>query len=115
MKMPFTYILLSCISTIALYANAQQPANAEGFITAGHLRVHFSQYGKGQPLFFIHAGYLDSKMWNEQVNFFSKYYRVILFDLPHHGETSGNDTTILIADVFKTVMDSLHITQASFV
>src|SRR4051812_37514683 len=98
------YLIALSFCIITLCSNAQPVT--EGFIAAGHLRVHFSQYGKGQPLFFIHAGYLDSKMWNEQVNFFSKYYRVILFDLPHHGETSGNDTTILIADVFKTVMDS---------
>ena len=115
MKVPFKYILLCCMCSITLYANAQRAAGKEGFITAGHLKVHYTEYGKGQPLFFIHAGYLDSRMWNKQVDFFSKYYRVILFDLPHHGETSGNDTTTLIADVFKTVMDSLHIAQASFV
>jgi len=114
-KLPYIYILLYCICAIALYGYAQQPANSEGFIMAGHLKVHYTEYGKGQPLFFVHAGYLDSKMWNKQVDFFSKYYRVILFDLPHHGETLGNDTTILIADVFKRVMDSLHIAQASFV
>jgi pimeloyl-ACP methyl ester carboxylesterase len=40
---------------------------------------------------------------------------VITIDLPSHGKTLGSDTTFLMSDVLKAVMDSLRISKASFV
>jgi pimeloyl-ACP methyl ester carboxylesterase len=52
-------------------------------------------------------------MWAEQVKALSQHFKVITADLPYHGNTTGNDTTMLIADIVKTLLDSLHIKKTS--
>jgi len=84
-------------------------------IPAGKLQVHYQIQGKGSPLIFIHAGYQEMGMWSQQVAYFKDYNTVITIDLPGHGETKGIDTTLLVKDVIRICMDSLHIHTASFV
>jgi 3-oxoadipate enol-lactonase len=93
------------------------PKGKEGTVAAGKLRVYYIEYGnpKADPLVFIHAGFQDNHMWDRQVAYFSKDHRVICFDQPGQGRTKGSDTTILIADVIRTLLDSLHVKRASFV
>jgi pimeloyl-ACP methyl ester carboxylesterase len=52
-------------------------------------------------------------MWKDQVDALSKDYEVITPDLPFHGLTTGSDTNILVADVLKALLDSLHIQKVS--
>jgi pimeloyl-ACP methyl ester carboxylesterase len=88
----------------------------EGSIKAGGFHIQYSEAGSGEPLVFIHGGMQDRRMWSNQVNFFSRqHYRVITFDLPAHGKTSGTDTTLLISEVIKVLFDSLKIDRASIV
>jgi 3-oxoadipate enol-lactonase len=111
----FPALLSLCLLAVLCRAQPRQPANRTRTIPAGQLQVHIAQYGQGEPLFLLHAGYLDGRMWDKQVAFFRDYYRVIVIDQPGHGQTTGSDTVALIADVLRTVMDSLHILHASFV
>ena len=86
---------------------------AELFIDAGHLRVHCVVSGAGPALVFLHAGYQDLHMWDMQETFFKKHYKVVRIDMPGHGATTGIDTSLLVADVIRIVMDSLHLQQAA--
>lgn len=85
---------------------------AERMIPTGHLRVHCMVNGHGQALLFLHAGYQDLHMWDAQATFFEKYYQVVRIDMPGHGLTTGIDTNLLVADVIRIVLDSLHIRKA---
>ena len=38
-------------------------------------------------LLFVHGSYMDQTCWNAQVNYFSKRYKVVTFDLPGHGKS----------------------------
>ncbi|OQP59719.1 hypothetical protein A3860_36160 [Niastella vici] len=87
----------------------------EGSVKAGGFSIKYSEAGSGESLIFVHAGMLDRHMWDNQLAFFSRRYRVITFDLPAHGETMGTDTTILVSEVINILMDSLKIQHASFV
>jgi pimeloyl-ACP methyl ester carboxylesterase len=87
----------------------------EGFIPAGHLRIHYLEQGRGPALVFLHAGYQDAHMWQQQQDYFAKNYRTIAIDLPGQGATTGIDTTILIEDALHIVFDSLHIDKANLV
>jgi pimeloyl-ACP methyl ester carboxylesterase len=79
------------------------------FIPAGGLKVHYTVSGKGDVLLLLHGGYQDLHMWDPQTAYFSKFYKVVLIDLPCHGQTTGLDTNLLVADVVRIVIDSLHI------
>ena len=103
--------LTSCLS-IALAEKGLGGQAAEHFIDAGHLRVHCAVSGAGPALVLLHAGYQDLHMWDRQEAFFKKHYEVVRIDLPGHGATTGIDTSLLVADVIRIVMDSLHLQQA---
>lgn len=82
---------------------------ADRMIPAGNLRIHCMASGQGQALLFLHAGFQDLHMWDAQAVFFEKHYQVVRIDMPGHGLTTGVDTGLLVADVIRIVLDSLHI------
>src|SRR6185295_7096171 len=82
---------------------------ASGFIKAGNFNLYYERAGKGEPILLLHAGLQDHTMWKDQVAALSKDYEVITPDMPYHGKTTGSDTTTLVADVLKALLDSLHI------
>lgn len=91
---------------------AQAPVQT-GFIPAGGLKVYYERQGKGPTLLLLHAGLQNHTMWQPQVAALSKQYDVVTIDLPYHGQTTGTDTTILVQDVIRIVLDSLHIQKTS--
>ena len=85
------------------------PAFSKGSVQAGQLQVYYERRGRGTPLLLLHAGLQDHTMWEEQAIALSAHYDVITPDLPFHGQTMGMDTSILVADVIKILLDSLHV------
>ncbi|HSC37939.1 MAG TPA: alpha/beta hydrolase [Chitinophagaceae bacterium] len=110
--LPYTWA--ACICCLLLMQGIATTGQT-GFIKAGQLQVYYKKLGTGKPLVFLHAGYQDMSMWDKQVSFFSPHHSVILFDLPGHGATKGVDTSLLVQDVLRICLDSLHIQKASFI
>jgi 3-oxoadipate enol-lactonase len=104
-------LLLAIIFTISCNQHEQQPKS--GSIKAGGFQVYYEREGKGDAILLVHAGLQDHTMWAEQVKALSQQFEVITADLPYHGMTTGSDTTLLIADLIKTLLDSLHIQKTS--
>jgi len=44
--------------------------------------LYYEEAGDGHPLVLLHAGGMDSRMWDDQFELFSKYFRVIRYDFP---------------------------------
>lgn len=107
--MSFLFVFCS----IGLYA--QLSGSKSGFIKVRSLSIYYETTGKGTPVFFLHAGLQDNRMWDKQVPALAKKHQVITLDLPTHGKTTGWDTTFMMADILKAVMDSMRISKASFV
>ena len=54
-------------------------------------RIAYSVYGSGEEtLIFIHGWSCDSRYWVNQLQIFSKKYRVVTVDLAGHGNSSSN-------------------------
>lgn len=104
------FFLLYLLLALATFAKGQS-----NLIPAGKLLVHYEVQGKGAPLVFLHAGYQDMGMWRQQVAYFKKYNTVITIDLPGHGETKGVDASLLVKDLLRICLDSLHVKTASFI
>jgi pimeloyl-ACP methyl ester carboxylesterase len=72
-------------------------------------KLHYNEYGKGgQTVIFVHAGIADSRMWDDQVEEFSKTYRVITYDMRGFGsfalaagEYSHHEDLIVLMDALK--------------
>ncbi|MES2374821.1 MAG: alpha/beta hydrolase [Bacteroidota bacterium] len=110
------YLNILFLAVCHLSLVAQTPATQKcGFVPAGELKVYYCEKGKGPAVIFLHAGFLDRHQWDKQVTSLSKTHRVIVMDLPGHGETIGTDTSIRIAEVINRVMIQLNISRASLV
>lgn len=104
------FILIVC----PVIAFTQPSGSKKGFIKAKSLNIYYEVTGKGLPVFLLHAGLQDNRMWDKQIPALAKDHQVITLDLPAHGKTTGWDTTFFMADILKAVMDSLKISKAAF-
>jgi 3-oxoadipate enol-lactonase len=95
--------------------NNQNVVRTFGKITAGGFDVYYESQGAGEAILFLHAGLQDHRMWEEQVTKLSEQFTVITIDQPFHGNTLGSDTTTLVADVVKHILDTLRVEKTSVV
>ena len=64
-------------------------------------RVYYEEHGDGEPVLLINGLGADHTTWGLQTAFFSKHFRVIVFDNPGIGQTEGPRgpyTSALFAD-----------------
>ncbi|MEU5087789.1 alpha/beta fold hydrolase [Streptomyces sp. NPDC021356] len=52
-------------------------------------RLAYREAGSGPPLVFLHGGFVDHRMWEEQLPVFAARHRVLAYDARGHG---GSDT-----------------------
>lgn len=58
------------------------------FLQANDIVLHYEATGSGEPLLFIHGLGSSGRDWQPQIDFFSRNYRVIVFDIRGHGHSS---------------------------
>lgn len=78
--------------------------------------LHFTEKGYGTPLVLLHGNGEDSGCFVNQLEYFSKEYRVIAVDTRGHGlSPRGNKPFTLetFADDLKNLLDSLNIEKAN--
>ncbi len=95
---------------------AKSPIEANGFINLADHQIYYKSIGEGQPIIFLHGGYLNLQMWAEQMEYFAaKGFRAIAYDDLGHGKTKDGTVEVLAHEVVLTLMDSLGIEQAHLV
>src|ERR1051325_12163691 len=79
---------LSVLATSASTAIAQPIVSESKFVDVDHLKVHYTNYGKGDvAALFVHGWACDETVWAEQPPAFAEKIRVITVDLPGHGRS----------------------------
>jgi pimeloyl-ACP methyl ester carboxylesterase len=63
------------------------PARAD-FAEIGGAKFYYETCGRGRPLVLVHAGIADRRMWDGQVEAFSRHFRVIRYDRRGFGQTA---------------------------
>lgn len=58
-----------------------------GFVEANGTQLAYDALGDGPPLVLIHGGYMDRRMWDDQVPVFAEHYRVIRYDVRGFGKS----------------------------
>lgn len=53
--------------------------------------LYYETRGEGDPLVFVHGGWVSSRMWEPQVERFADDHRVVTVDVRGHGRTGGTD------------------------
>ena len=62
-----------------------------GFAEVNGTKLHYEVAGNGYPLVLLHAGIADSRMWHMQFDLFSKFYRVVRYDMRGFGKSPAGD------------------------
>ncbi|MFZ4403723.1 MAG: alpha/beta fold hydrolase [Pseudobdellovibrionaceae bacterium] len=82
--------------------------------------IYFEARGDGEPLIFVYGIGCLINHWHHQIEYFSQFYKVIIFDIRGHHKSSAiphiNNLTFdfIAADIFK-LLEELEISQAHFV
>lgn len=58
-----------------------------GFADINGAKIYYEVSGEGHPLLMVHAGIAHNAMWDEQVEFFAKNYKVVRFDMRGFGQS----------------------------
>ena len=85
----------------------------KGTAEVNDTRLYYEVSGSGHPLVLIHGLALDTRMWDDQFQAFSEYYRVIRFDLRGFGNSTlpTGDQYAYFDDLF-ALLNYLDISQA---
>ena len=83
----------------------------------GH-NLYFEVHGDGLPLIFVHGGGGNHASWYQQVPYFSRRYKVVVYDVRGYGNSSsaqeGRDSDALVEDLHG-LLDHLHIKETGLV
>ncbi|MFC2135109.1 alpha/beta fold hydrolase [Bacteroidota bacterium] len=102
-------ILFLCCVVFSLFLFSSSSGQEKSVVSDDGLTINFLTQGEGEPvIFFVHGFSGDISGWNNQINHFSKKYRVVAIDLPGFGE-SGNERENWSMDAFgKDVISVIH-------
>ncbi len=74
--------------------------------------IYYEVHGKGRAIVFLHGFLGSSKIWDGYIDKFVKSYKIILIDLPGHGQSDSYGyihTMELMAESVKSVLDHLNL------
>lgn len=113
-------ILLGCASSKAIRQPDEQFSAAKShFAPFGTNKVHYLTAGKGRTVMvFVHGWSCNASFWREQVPAFADRARLILIDLPGHGQSDKPHvyyTMDFFASSVLAVLAHEHIRSAIFV
>lgn len=86
-----------------------------GRFTYNNGEIYYQTTGVGEPIVFIHGFTLDNRMWQPQVDFFGKKYRVITYDARGFGRSSIPSHAYNHCDDLRALLEHLGIEQAHIV
>ncbi len=101
-------MILFAIAAAAGRLGAQPIVSESKFVEVDHLRVHYTNYGKGDTaLFFVHGWACDETVWTEQAPALAEKIRVITIDLPGHGQSEKPQTIEYNKDLYVRAIDGV--------
>ena len=99
--------LLFIIATAARLV-AQPIVSESKLVDVDHLKVHYTNYGKGDTaLFFVHGWAGDETVWSEQAPALAEKNRVITIDLPGHGQSEKPPTIEYNKELYTRAIDGV--------
>lgn len=78
-------------------------------------QLYYEVAGKGQPLVWVHAGFVDSGMWDAQWEAFKAHYQVIRLDMRGYGKSDPVHSPVSRRNDLYVFLKQLNITKAHLV
>lgn len=114
----FFALAFTLVLATASTATAQDKATGQSrFTKLDGARIHYVNYGKGdEAMVLIHGWSQNLDAWRDNVNDFASRYRVIVIELPGHGQSEKPEAMVkgeTAADPGKTTLYSMdHFARA---
>ncbi len=86
---------------------------ATGYAEVDNGLLYYETAGKGPALVLIHAGFLDSRMWDDQFALFSKTHKVIRYDVRGFGKSDIATSEFSNYSDLHTLLEYLRVESAS--
>src|SRR5690348_13971978 len=103
------YFIIAFIIALTACHHEPGPNPKNGFITVADSKLYYETTGTGESIVLLHGGYMDRRMWDDQVREFSKQYHVITCDLRGQGATIDGDSDYFMYEAIRMLLDTLHI------
>jgi sigma-B regulation protein RsbQ len=101
-------VTLLFIVATATQLVAQPVVSESKFVDVDHLKIHYTNYGKGETaLLFVHGWACDETVWSEQPPALAEKIRVITIDLPGHGQSDKPETIEYDKDLYTRAIDGI--------
>ncbi|MFA5059244.1 MAG: alpha/beta hydrolase [Candidatus Omnitrophota bacterium] len=86
------------------------------FLRIENINWHYEICGEGEPVIFLHGWGGSSRIWNQQVEYFSREFKTITIDLPGHGKTDWQDVGLQgIAQGINALVGQLGLNKVNLV
>ena len=86
-----------------------------GIADVNGARIGYEILGEGEPLVLVHAGIADGRMWDAQIDAFSRRYRTIRYDLRGCGRSPMVPGPFSHAVDLRALLDALEVDRAVLV
>lgn len=83
-----------------------------GYAEIGGGKLYYEMAGEGDTLMLCHAGFVDSGMWDEQWDDFTRHYRVIRFDMRGYGKSDKATAPLSRRDDLYRLLKHLNVDRA---
>jgi len=83
-----------------------------GYVDLDDGKLYYEMAGDGDTLVLGHAGFVDSRMWNDQWDAFAQRYRVIRYDMRGYGKSDPAHGPVNRRDDLARLLNHLHVERA---
>jgi pimeloyl-ACP methyl ester carboxylesterase len=83
-----------------------------GYVDLGDGKLYYGTAGAGDTLVLLHAGFVDSGMWDEQWREFAQHFRVVRFDARGFGKSDPAQGPVSRRDELYRLLRELDIERA---
>ena len=90
-------------------------AQESGMLQLKDGAIYYETMGEGVPVVFLHGGFGDRRMWNDQFAEFAKYYSVVRYDQRGFGKSQKPTAAYSPVSDLEMLLDHLKIDKAHLV
>ena len=90
-------------------------AQESGMLQLKDGALYYETMGEGVPVVFLHGGFGDRRMWNDQFPEFAKYYSVVRYDQRGFGKSQKPTAAYSPVSDLEMLLDHLKIDKAHLV
>ena len=87
----------------------------KGYLALDGGRLYYETAGSGRPVVLAHAGFVDSRMWDDQWTDFAEHFRVVRFDLRGYGRSDPAPGPVSRRDDLFRLLEHLDLERAVLV